>query len=75
MSKNPYPGKRQLTFYQAEILDFAKRHNEGFHIRELHQVLYYKRGERFRTLQGKICRLKKRGLLQMIKPGVYTISA
>ena len=65
---------RKLTFYQDEILDFAKRNN-GFHVRELHQVLYYKRGERFRTLQGKIFRLKKRGLLKMVKPGFYTVSA
>lgn len=65
---------RKLTRDQIEIMEFATRHN-GFKIRELHQVLYYKRGERFRTLQGKVSRLKKRGLLIMAKPGLYHIPA
>lgn len=62
---------RKLTKNQEFILEFAKRH-VSFHIRELHMLLYFRNGEKFSSLQKKIGRLKKRGNLKMIKPGLYS---
>lgn len=64
---------RKLTHCQSQILDFAQRNGGGFHIRELHQFRYYERGERLRTTQGKVQRLKKRGTIQMTSPGHYQL--